>query len=319
MGKWSGFVAVARFCVVVAFIFIAAGSGYGEIMLDRVVAVVNSEVITWSELYQSMEFEATPEIKALSDQDRRKVFKENEAAFLENLINTKLILQAAKTARVGAGEAEINQTINDIKAKHKMSDEDFNKAITKEGFTLKEYKKKLAEQLIAAKLIDIEVRRKVVVTDKEINDFLLRNKDAADQGYVISLVLVRWGENPKAAEARIAEAYEKLKGGASFAEVARKYSDDSSARQGGDKGFVRRADLSNEIVDVISNLKKGEMSQPFRTTAGMNIIKLEDSRIYSKDSELKAAVKERLYSAKYGRAYRAWIKGLRQTAYVEIR
>jgi peptidyl-prolyl cis-trans isomerase SurA len=320
MFKWSGLFSVGKYIAVIALICFFFGLSYGEIMLDKVVAVVNAEVITWSELYKTMEFEATPEVKALSGEERRKIFKENEAVFLENLINTKLILQAARTARVVASEAEVEQTIKNIKTKYRMNDEDFSKTIAKEGFTLKEYKKQLAEQIIASKLMDFEVRSKVVVTDKEVADHMLRNKDDADEGYVISLILVKKSDNPKADEEKIGTVYEKLKAGAAFADIARQYSDDSSSsRAGGNKGFVRSSDLSREFVEAISKLKKGEVSGPFMTPAGINIVKLEDSRVFTKEGDVKSAIREKLFTAKLERAYKAWIKGLRQTAYVEIR
>jgi peptidyl-prolyl cis-trans isomerase SurA len=319
MVKLSGSGFALKFCAVVVFVCLSVGAGYGEIVLDRVVAVVNAEVITWSELYKSMEFEASPAVKALSDQERRKVFRENEAVFLENLINTKLILQAAKAVRIVVSDTEVMQTIKEIKAKYNLNDEEFAKAIAKEGFTLKDYKEKLSEQIIASKLVEIEVKGKVVVTEKEVNDYILRNKDAADEGYVISLILVKDGDNKAAAEEKSRAAHEKIKGGASFADIAKEYSDDSSARYGGEKGFVRKVDLSKEYLDVIAGLKKGEVSAPFRTPTGMTIVKLEDSRIFTKDGDLKTAVKAKLMNSKSENAYKAWIKGLRQKAYVEIR
>jgi peptidyl-prolyl cis-trans isomerase SurA len=319
MGKWSGLVSVRIFVIAIALICGNAGLSYGEIILDRVVAVVNAEVITWSELYKSMEFEASPAVKALSDQERRKLFKDSESIFLENLINTKLILQAAKSFNLGISEAEVTRTITEIKAKYGMNDEAFGKAIEKEGFTLKDYKAKLTEQLITSKLIDIEVKGKIVVTEKEINDYILRNKDAADEGYIFSLIFVKRSGNPGADEEKVKAAYEKIKGGADFAEVAKQYSEDSSARAGGAKGFVKKSDLSKEFVDAISRLKTGEVSGPFMTSTGINIVRLEESRIFSKEGDLKAAVKDKLYRAKYEKAYSAWIKGLRQKAYVDIR
>jgi peptidyl-prolyl cis-trans isomerase SurA len=316
MVRGSGFGPLAVCCVAAALSVVLCGAAYGEIMLDKVVAVVNSEVITWSELYKSMEFEASPQVKAMSEQQRKKLFSENEAAFLENLINTKLALQAAKTAFVTTSDAEVKQTIENIKAKHNLSDQEFEKAMLKEGFTTAEYKKKLAEQITVSKLIEHEVRKKIVVTDKEVKEFIDKHKDAADEGYEISLIHVKDG--PKAEE-RIAAAYGAIKAGAPFAQVAKEYSEDSSSRMGGSKGFVRRADLSKEFVDAISVLKNGEVSAPFRSASGMNIVKLDYSRVFSKEGDLQAAVRDKLFAMKYERAYKAWIKGLRQTAYVEIR
>jgi peptidyl-prolyl cis-trans isomerase SurA len=319
MRKRSGLGFIEIFCIVVVFLCGSFGVGRGDIMLDRVVAIVNAEVITWSELYKAMEFDASPEVKALSAQERRNIFKQTEVAFLESLINIRLILQTAKTESIGASDSEVMQTIKDIKKKYNMTDEDFNKAILREGFTLAEYKKKLAEQVITSKLLDHEVRRKVVVTEQEISDYLRKNKNAADEGYHISLILIKNSGDVAVDENRVGAAYARLQSKASFADVAGQFSDDSSSRAGGDKGFVRKADLSREFVDALSKMKTGEVSEPFRTSAGTNIIKLEEARLFNTDADLKAAVRTKLFSTKFDRAYKAWIKGLRQNAYVEIK
>ena len=308
-------------CLLVAVLLCGSFSlGYADIMLDKVVAVVNAEIITWSELYKAMEFDASPAMKALPEKERRKVFKDSEGIFLENLINLKLILQSAKMFNIGVGEAEITQTIKDISTKYGMNEEAFKAAIAKEGFTQEEYKKKLADQIISSKVVDFEVRSKIVVTEKEITDYILKNKgQAADEGYRISIILVKTGADPAADAEKVKAAYEKIKAGTPFAEVAKQYSDDASARNGGERDFVKRADLSREFVAVLSGLKKGEVSEPFKTAGGMNIIKLEEARIYTTETEVKEAIRNKLFADKFERAYKAWIKGLRQGAYVEIR
>ncbi len=309
-----------KICCLVAAVLCFFAPSYGDIMLDKVVAVVNAEIITWSELYKAMEFDAAPTVKALPEIERRKIYKENEGIFLENLINLKLILQSAKMANIGAGEAEITQTIKDISAKYGLNEDAFKSAIAKEGFTLEEYKKKLAEQIISSKVVDFEVRSRIVVTEKEIADYMLKNKDrAADEGYLISMILVKTSADPAADSEKVKAAYAMIKAGTPFAEVAKQYSDDASARTGGDKGFVKKADLSKEFIDALSKLKNGEVSEPFKTAGGTHIIKLDEARIYSTADARKDAVKNKLLSEKFERAYKSWIKGLRQGAYVEIR
>jgi peptidyl-prolyl cis-trans isomerase SurA len=320
MRKRSGIIFIKISCLIIAVIFGSFALSYGDIMLDKVVAVVNTEIITWSELYKAMEFEASPAVKALAEKERRKIYKDNEGVFLENLINMKLMLQASKVANIGASEAEITQTIKDITAKYGMNEDAFKAAIAKEGFTLDEYKKKLAEQIITGKIVDYEVRSKIVVTEKEITDYIQKNKDrAADEGYRISMIILKNSDDPAADEERVKAAYGKIKAGTAFADVAKQYSDDTSARAGGERGFVKKADLSQEFIDVLSRLKDGEVSEPFKTAGGTHIIKLEEARIYKTEASLKDAVKNKLFSEKFERAYKSWMKGLRQGAYVEIR
>jgi parvulin-like peptidyl-prolyl isomerase len=159
-----------------------------------------------------------------------------------------------------------------------------------------------------------------VVTEKEITDYIQKNKDrAADEGYRISMILIKKSEDPAADEERVKAASGKIKAGTAFAEVAKQYSDDTSARAGGDRGFVKKADLSQEFIDVLSRMKDGEVSEPFKTGSGTQIIKLDEARIYTTETSLKEAVKNKLSSEKFERAYKSWMKGLRQGAYVEIR
>jgi peptidyl-prolyl cis-trans isomerase SurA len=307
-------------CLVTVLFSAAIAGGQNVIVLDKVVAVINSEVITWSELYKAMEFEASPAVKALGEQERRKVFRDNEGIFLEGLINMKLMLMAAKAANVNVNNAEVQEAMKSIKDKYNLNDEAFKTAINKEGFTMDEYKKKLLDQLTTSRIIDMEVRSRIIVTEKDIDDYIQKNKEgAADEGYSLSMILIKKSDDPARDEERAKAAYAKIKAGKAFAEVAREYSDDSSARAGGELGFLNKAELSRAYLDVLSRLKEGETSEPFPSSAGIHILKLEGARVFKSPADFRQAVKDKIFSERYDRAYRAWVKGLRQSAYVEIK
>ncbi len=293
----------------------------GAILLDKVVAVVNSEVITWSEVYKAMEFEASPQVKAMSEQERHKIFEQNEKSFLENLIDMRLLLQEAKKAGISASDDEINKTMQSIREKYAMTDAAMKEAVIKEGFTTDEYKKKLSDQIVINRLVDRDVRSKVVVTEGELNAYLAKNTTfpAAEEGYKISLIVIKKTEDPKQSEEKARTIYEEIKAGEGFADAARKYSEDSSAKLGGDLGFVSKTDLSKEFIDVLANLKPGAVSEPFSTTGGINIMKLESEKIFKNSAELRQAMQDKLYAERFERDYKAWVKGLRQKAYVEIK
>jgi peptidyl-prolyl cis-trans isomerase SurA len=303
--------------VVIGFFSISEGA----ILLDKVVAVVNSEVITWSELYKAMEFEASPQVKAMSERERHKIFEQNEKTFLENLIDTRLLLQEAKKLGISATDDEINKTMQSIREKYGMTDEAMKEAVSKEGFTIDEYKKKLADQIVINRLIDRDVRSKVLVTEAELNAYLAKNTTmpSKDEGYKISLIVVKKTDDPKQSEEKARMIYEKIIAGEAFANVARTYSEDASAKAGGDLGFVSKSDLSNQFLDVLTKLKPGEVSEPFSTVSGINIVKLESEKIYKSPAELRQAMQEKLYAEKFERDYKAWVKSLRQRAYVDIR
>ena len=138
------------------------------VLLDRVVAVVNKEVITWSELYKMMEYESTEQMKALSEEDRMKVFKNNEAVFLEKLIDMRLQLQEAKRIGLDVSPEEVKEAMENIKKKYSLTDKSLEENLAKEGLNVESYKKSLSEQILVNQFLNKQVRSKIVISDDEI-------------------------------------------------------------------------------------------------------------------------------------------------------
>ncbi len=299
------------------------------ILLDKVMAIVNKEVITWSDLYKAMEFEATDEIKAMKDEDRRRFFKENESMFLESLIDMRLQLQEAAKAGVSASDEDVNRAIENIKKKYSMTDEAFKDAIGKEGFTLAEYRKKLSEQITISRIVDQDVKSKVLVTEGEIDKYIAGHKELEkeSEGFNISHIFLKGSrvkgqgssDDIKRLEEKALDIYKKIKAGENFSDLAKQYSEDASARSGGELGFIKKSDMSKDFLDVLSKMKVGDVSEPFWGGNGIHIIRLNDKREIKSPQELREAVRQKLLDEKFSREYKNWIKGLREKAYVEIK
>ncbi|MCL4456386.1 MAG: peptidylprolyl isomerase [Nitrospirae bacterium] len=308
-------------CVTCVISFAFGAIANSAILLDKVMAIVNKEVITWSDLYKAMEFEATDEIKAMKDDDRRRFFKENEAAFLETMIDMRLQLQEASRTGISIGDEEVAKAIEGIKKKYSMTDEMFKNAISKEGFTITEYKKKLADQIAIGRVVEHEVKSKILITEGELDQYLSENKEIRKEsdGFNISHVFFRKADDRQQVEAKAADIYKKIKAGGNFSETARQYSEDASAQSGGDLGFIKKSDLSKEFLDVLSKMKDGDVSEPFWSGNGIHILRLNERKEFKNPQELREAVRQKLMSDKYTKEYRSWIKGLRERAYVEIK
>jgi peptidyl-prolyl cis-trans isomerase SurA len=291
------------------------------ILLDKIMAIVNKDVITWSDLYKAMEFEASDEVKAMKDEDRRKFFKESESIFLESLIDMRLQLQAAAKLGIFATDDDVNRAIEGIKKKYSLTDEAFKDAIGKEGFSISDYRKKLSEQITISRVVDHEVRSKVIVTEGEINKYIAENKEIERQidGFNISHIFLRIAEDKKKIEERANEIYNKILTGGDFSELARQYSEDVSARSGGDLGFIRKSDMSKDFLDILLKMKAGDVSEPFWSATGIHIIRLNEKVEIKSKQELKEIVRQKLLEEKFRREYRNWLKGLREKAYVEIK
>jgi peptidyl-prolyl cis-trans isomerase SurA len=310
---------------VVILLLASAAVSHGAILLDRMVAVVNQEVITWSDLYKDMESDASPQLREMKPAERMKVFKENESSFLDTLINFKLQVQEAKSLGITVGDDEVKEAVEGIKKKYGMTDTVFRDSLKKEGFTIKEYMSRLRDQILVGKVVNQQIRSKIIITDAEVKQYLQKDKTlTADSGeeYRISQIFFATPKNDEErvkAEEKAANVLKKLKEGESFAELAKTYSEDSSAGVGGDLGFIRKGQLSKEFGEVVSTLKVGEVSHPFWSDSGLHIIKLDGITGGKNDQQIMQEARKKLSEKIFQQRYTSWIKSLREKAFVEIR
>lgn len=303
--------------IVLSWVFPAPS--YPAVLLDKVVAVVNKEVITWGELYRTMEFETSNEMRSLSVAEKLKIFKENEAAFLERMIDMKLQLQVAKRLDIDASKEEIAEAIEGIRKKYAMDDKEFQESLKKEGFTLEEYKKRMAEQIILSKVINQQVKNKIVVSEEEIRAYTAKNQGTE---YRVRQIFFRKPDkdfDKGAMEAKAEEVLQRLRSGESFAALAQKYSDDPTGRIGGDLGFIRKEHLGKEFLDVLSAMPVGTVSSPFWTEKGLHIVYLEEKVDAQNAAEFREIAVRKLLEKRFNEEYKIWIRGLRERAFVEVR
>lgn len=301
------------------FILLSFSNSNAAILLDRVVAVVNKEVVTWGELYKSMEFDASSDMKALKDEEKIKVFKDNEAQFLESIIDMRLQLQAARGLDITANQEEVTDALNMMKQKSSLGDKEFAESLKKEGFSIEEYRKRMAEQIILSKIVGQQVRSKIVITEAEIDGYTAKNMDA---GYKISQILLKKSASypeQSSLEEKALEILIRLSSGEDFAALARQYSDDPSGKTGGDLGFVKKEYLSIEFIEALSNMKPGDISKLFWTNKGLHIIRLDERYDANNAVELRKIAREKLFEKRFREEYKSWIRGLREKAYIEVR
>jgi len=310
--------------IFVLLVFIFHSVSQAAILLDRVVAVVNQEVITWSDLYKAMEFEASDKMRGLKDEEKRKIFKENEGIFLESLIDMKLQLQAAKQLGIEASTDDVNSTIVDIRKKYSLDEPALIESLKKEGFAFDEYKKKIAEQIILSRVVSQQVKSKIVVSESDVQKQMGENKNILAEGeaYRIRQIFFKRPDSSndrKAVEGKADAVLQQLKAGEDFSALAQKYSEDPSRKAGGDLGFVKKRYMAKEFIDVISQMKAGEVSQPFWTDRGLHIVRLEEKSEKHSEAELKESIRNKLIEKYFSEKYKSWLRGLRENAYIEIR
>ena len=293
------------------------------ILLDRVVAVVNKEVITWSELYKAMEFEATAQIRNLGEEERKKIIKQSEPSFLESLIDAQLQLQEAQRLGLEVTHKEITETIETIRKKYSMTEDDFAGSLKKEGLSHEGYKKRLSEQILINKVVTHQIRNKIIVPDDLIKKYMEEHKATFSgiEKYKLRQIFFKKHEkdvDEKTVEEKAALIIKRLKDGEDFSALAWIYSDDPSRKMGGDLGLVSKDLLAKEFIDVLSGMKAGDYSMPFWTEKGLHIIKL-DEIVFAQNTDKVKEVQKKLAEEQFAERYKSWVKGLREKAYIEVR
>jgi len=295
---------------VAVFAVLAAPAGAG-VLLDRVVAVVNKEAITWSELYLSMEQELSRRTQGLSDEQKREIFRQNEERFLEDMVDLRLQLQEARKLGVTVSEDQVDAAIENIRGKYSMGEEEFYKALVEEGFSRGKYRQTIRDQITIGRLVEREVRGNIVLSEKETRRLLKEENMSEGVYYGLNQILLRVSEGGDAAAAReeAEDIVRRLKAGEEFGLLARKHSEGPAAQKGGDIGLVPKHQLAPEFVKALEDLAPGDVAPPFMTAQGIHILKLTARK------DAVEILKERLFEKRY----QEWLKGLRHRAFIEIR
>lgn len=312
-----------KITIIILLLFIFPRVFSAAVLLDRVVAIVNKEVITWSELYRMMEFEATDQVKAMKEEERMKIFRGNEALFLERLIDMRLQIQEAKKLGLDVTPEEVTEAIENIKKKHSMTDANFSESLKKEGLTLETYKKLLSEQIVISKVVNQQIRNKIVVSDEEVKKYIEDHREmlSDSETYNLSQIFFRKPKDDtgkKTVEEKGVLIIQRLKAGENFSALAKEYSEDPSGKLGGHLGFVKKSHIAKEFKEVLTHMKTGDFSMPFWTEKGLHIIKLDEKISAQNIDEVKENVRKQLIEEQFLDKYKSWVKGLREKAYIEI-
>lgn len=295
-------------------------------MVSSIAALVNDEPITTYDLAKEEEAmkSGMSDASSLTSAAARAQLRQ---AALDALVNKKLIEQKVKELDIRVSDEEVRQAIEDVKKTNNISEENLVAALAARGISFDAYKAQLKDQLERLRLISLEVRSKVQVSEKEIQDYFSAHAGNYQVDEAFHARQVFFAVPATATEDQrkmILEKAEKVlreaKSGADFAELAKKYSDDPSGKEGGDLGFLNKGDLLPEFEKALITMRVGEVSGLVRTSAGIHIIKLVDYRegkTQSLDSA-KREVEDLLYKQKSEERFSQWLDGLRKNAAIEI-
>lgn len=261
---------------------VLAAQGKPIVMVDRIVAVVNDEVITQQELVARVDFAFRQLRQQGTPLPPREVI---ERQLLERMINDRVQMQHAQIIGLRVDDVELDKALARIASENKLSPAQLRNALEKDGVPFNKFREDIRSQIILSRLREREVAQKIVITDTEVDNFIQGLQAQKGQGdeFNISHILITVPENASPEQlqtrrARAEEALAQLKGGADFRQVAAAFSDGPEALQGGLIGWRESNRLPGLFLDALRPLQAGGMTDLLRSPNGFHILKLNERR-----------------------------------------
>jgi peptidyl-prolyl cis-trans isomerase SurA len=296
-------------------------------LMDRIVAFVNDDIITMSELNEKTNAflaarQKNPFVRE-QDQSLDKIRRD----ILENLINERLAAREIARLKISVSEAELDEVVANIRQENHLTQETLEAQLHKEGMTLADLRQKIRADMERTTLINREVRNKTVITDEQVRQYYQSHPAEFQEKLRHRLRDIFLPLTPEATpgersqvQAQAEQILSRLRLGADFAAMARRYSKGPGAEEGGDLGFFSKGELDPNVQNAIEDLGPGDISPVIATGMGLHIIKvMEVEKTTPKPlEEVRESIRRQLFQQEINRKYVNWLQSLRDRSYVKI-
>jgi len=302
-------------------------------LIDKVVAVVNDDIITMSEVEQEAEGLYRVIAKENTGDSLLQMLAEVRQKTLDSLIDRKLIAQKAKQFNVSVKEKEIENGYEKVRSRSGLSKTEFREKLAESGMTETSYRASIGAQILQSKLVSFDVRSKVVITEAMLLDYYDEHyTHRVEEGnYYLLQIGLTWdkdtdteklAENKTATRKRAERVHNLALNGQDFKTLAKKFSDLPSATDGGDIGSFTLDEMAASMRSAVGSLAPGETSEIIETDAGYQFFKLLSGDknaivVTTSFEQAKDEIKQKLYEQKLEEAYSAWVSDLKEKAYIQ--
>jgi peptidyl-prolyl cis-trans isomerase SurA len=301
--------------------------GYA-VLADRIVAVVNEDIILHSEVeHRLIPLKEMLKQKGYSPEREAQVLDQQRKLMLEQMINDKLADQQARKYRIEIGEQEVTATIERIMKINKLTEKSMQRMLELDGMAMEDYRAQIKEKLLRTRLVNLEVKSKIVITDEDVKAYYDAHIDryVGKTKYKLRHLLLKVPQLASEMEQadvlqRAKTLHKRLRAGESFAELAKTFSGAASAAKGGELGVFEINLLTQKIQSAVQDLSAGQFTEVVETEQGYQIFYVEDliSTGGKTLDEARQEIQEKLYAEDVDRKYKAWLKRMRERAHVQI-
>lgn len=297
-------------------------------VLDRIVAVVNEDIILLSELNDRM----SPYAQRIRqqgfdlDRERQMLFKMREE-MLNRMVDEKLTDQEIQRNGIQVDESEIDNAIENIKKTNYFTEEDLRQFLQREEMTIEQYRAQIKEQVQRTRLINYKVKSKIVITEEEIQAYYDSHPElyGGKISYHLRNILLRAPDYATESEKQdvleqMKQIRSQIEAGASFEDLARTFSQSPTAADGGDLGEFKKETLSPQIQAALDGLKEGQTSAVLDTDLGFQLFYVEAinrSEGIPLDS-VRGEIQQKLYKEVVDKKFISWLEDLRSQSHIKI-
>ncbi|MBC7661717.1 MAG: SurA N-terminal domain-containing protein [Chitinophagaceae bacterium] len=318
--KFPGFL---KALVVSSTLFLGQNAVSAE-LIDRLAAEVNGAAITLSEAKVKVEKGPLIEISPFPAKESDPPLQ----VAIQDLINTKLVMQKAQELEIEVTDANLNEEIDKFMKSRNLTKEALNTALAQEGMTYDKYKEDFRKNLIMNQFQGREIVPQVKISDRDVQLYYLRTSGSAAENVRLVLRQLQISLPPdgvasvkEGKHSLVDKAYQELEGGMPFEQVVKIYSDNDEARKnGGLMTPLYVKDLAPLFQGAVKDLDEGKYSKPIETPVGYFIFYVEKKEFSGSEEYVKQKpqLENALRQEEMGRLLSRWIEGQRKKADIKI-
>jgi len=318
-----------------------------DTVVEEIIARVNNEIVTRSEYIRSRD-QLKQEVQQQDPANADRAFAEKQRDVLRDLIDQQLLLQKGKDLGI-TGDTELIKRLDEMRKQMNLETmEDLEKAAEAQGASYEDFKQNMRNQIVTQRVIGQEVGSKLAMSKEDVKKFYEEHRAEMEQPEQVRLseilIALKTPAKPApsadaakpeapssseaeteaalaAAQAKAQDLLEQIHKGAQFSDLAKKYSDGPSAKDGGDLSYFKRGTLAKELEDKVFALKAGGVTDVIRTKQGYVILQATEHQMAGIPTlkEVEPRIQDALYMQKLQPALRAFLTTLREEAFIDVK
>ncbi|HTV60265.1 MAG TPA: peptidylprolyl isomerase [Verrucomicrobiae bacterium] len=317
--------------VFLSFLFIHTSHAQSkDVVVEEIVARVNNDIVTISDLEKAqaaLRQEISQDCQGCTQDKMDEEYNTRSKDVLRDLIDQDLLVQQAKDEGVSV-ETDLIKHLDDVRKENNLASiDDLEKAVESQGLSWEDYKSQIRNNLLTQEVIRRDVGSRIDIAESDARAYYAAHKQdyvKPEEVVLAEIFLSTQGKSPQemaAVEMKADDLRARLVNGDDFNQLAKRYSEGSTAADGGELGTFQRGQLDKQIEDAVFKLDKGQFTSVIQTKTGFEILKVESHYVAGLQpyEKVQDEIMNRLYMQRVQPALRDYLGQLREQSYVKVR